>query len=524
MISNHKRVNLTQPPIEDAAMLLRYSDHLATTGQITWNVGQKPVEGATDFLYMATVGEVARVFHEDAMLACRQVLYLCCLALAATVFLMARFAAGANRWLAFAMALYVVSAGGWTYVTSCFGAPFIMLFVALACGLGCGLIAGRLRPSWGVSILYSLFALMIGLTRPEGNFMAILLTCAILIMLGIRESRRLIVSFIGVMTLLGGAYFLWRWHYFGYLLPNPFYVKGGGHLHLKGLTDSVQNVVKMSLPLLPLCMLGLRSSVGRKRLMALALPVVAYTCLFIFLSHENNHLMRFQMPVLPVILLFLPLLAEGTVADLHLMPAALTLWVRRAMVAAGVAYLLLACSYIAKLYEGRLTESSAMAFARHLSKFSGRGYTMAVTEAGQFPYFSHWNAIDTLGLNDAEIAHHGISEQYLDESKPELIMYHHAPVPSAAGLVHADLGATQRYLEALRVMHHYAVSNGYILAASYGGDPCSLNVFYVKPNTPDTEEIVSYLRNTPYYFLDNGLLSADYRNGVRPECKLPDIE
>jgi ADP-heptose:LPS heptosyltransferase len=27
---------------------------------------------------------------------------------------------------------------------------------------------------------------------------------------------------------------MWRWQYFGYPLPNPFYKKGGGTLHLAG--------------------------------------------------------------------------------------------------------------------------------------------------------------------------------------------------------------------------------------------------------------------------------------------------
>jgi hypothetical protein len=32
---------------------------------------------------------------------------------------------------------------------------------------------------------------------------------------------------------------------------------------------------------------------------------------------------------------------------------------------------------------------------------------MAVTEAGQFPFYSKWKATDVLGLNDAHIAHEG---------------------------------------------------------------------------------------------------------------------
>ena len=39
-------------PEEDAAILMRYSRHLAAGHGIVWNVGEPPVDGATDFLFM----------------------------------------------------------------------------------------------------------------------------------------------------------------------------------------------------------------------------------------------------------------------------------------------------------------------------------------------------------------------------------------------------------------------------------------------------------------------------------------
>src|ERR1700678_4625821 len=48
-------------PMEDASMLLRYSQNLARGHGIVWNVGEAPVEGATDFLYMLVVGVTSAV-------------------------------------------------------------------------------------------------------------------------------------------------------------------------------------------------------------------------------------------------------------------------------------------------------------------------------------------------------------------------------------------------------------------------------------------------------------------------------
>src|SRR5436305_11085379 len=53
-------LRVARHPEEDAAMLLRYARHLAQGQGIVWNVGEKPVDGATDFLYLLAVAAVTR--------------------------------------------------------------------------------------------------------------------------------------------------------------------------------------------------------------------------------------------------------------------------------------------------------------------------------------------------------------------------------------------------------------------------------------------------------------------------------
>src|SRR5512140_783377 len=54
-------VDFSVPPYEDAAMLMRYADHLAHGYGIVWNIGQHPVDGATDFLFMAVSAALIRL-------------------------------------------------------------------------------------------------------------------------------------------------------------------------------------------------------------------------------------------------------------------------------------------------------------------------------------------------------------------------------------------------------------------------------------------------------------------------------
>ena len=50
---------------------------------------------------------------------------------------------------------------------------------------------------------------------------------------------------------------------------------------------------------------------------------------------------------------------------------------------------------------------------------------MATTEAGLLPLYSTWSAVDAWGLNDAFIASNGgITEEYLDRYRPEVIVFH----------------------------------------------------------------------------------------------------
>ena len=46
-------INFGAHPHEDAAILMRYADHFANGHGLVWNIGDDPVDGATDFLFTA---------------------------------------------------------------------------------------------------------------------------------------------------------------------------------------------------------------------------------------------------------------------------------------------------------------------------------------------------------------------------------------------------------------------------------------------------------------------------------------
>jgi arabinofuranosyltransferase len=53
--------DFTLPPFEDAAMLMRYAENRSQGHGLVWNIGQAPVDGATDFLYTVMLAGISQL-------------------------------------------------------------------------------------------------------------------------------------------------------------------------------------------------------------------------------------------------------------------------------------------------------------------------------------------------------------------------------------------------------------------------------------------------------------------------------
>ena len=154
----------------------------------------------------------------------------------------------ANIPFSFLSGLYLAVGTGLSYVSAYFGTPFFALAAASTWTLGLILIQKE-NPRFGLILAFALSGLVTGLIRPEGVILASLMLLAIIVMRGLKNSISIIVTFGAVFLLLGGAYFLWRWNYFGYPLPNPFYKKGDSGLHWDSYNNSLLNLLRLCLPI-----------------------------------------------------------------------------------------------------------------------------------------------------------------------------------------------------------------------------------------------------------------------------------
>lgn len=491
-------------PKEDAAILMRYSEHVAEGHGVVWNVGEEPVDGATDFLFMILLAGLVKL-GVTIEAAAQGTGFAAHVLTILVIYLAVRTLHGVSRWLALLPALYLALGPGLGYISMYFGTPFFALFCATTWWL-----ANRLvwRPdSYAPSLAFTLSALVMGLVRPEGVIFAALMLLAVVWAKGWRDSRKAVISFVVVFAVLGGLYFFWRWRYFGYPLPNPFYKKGGGHLHLSSLRYAIWHTIHLSAPFLVPFVVALRSPKTTARAVFALMPCVGFVAMWALLSNEMNILMRFQYPLVPVILISSPGFLVGLLEDWNL-PRARSLGGRNR----AVAIALLAVTFLGILYfqhrkYGHLPRyrDGRYDVALMLHEYRDRGYTLATTEAGLLPLYSDWRVIDVWGLNDPWIAHHGgITESYLERQNPELIVFHEwfSPISPPAG------GGP--WFSTVMTLKDYAERKGYILAASYGDTPRDTHYYYVRPDFPESAEIVSRIRETDYFWHASGRRAINF--------------
>lgn len=600
-------VNKPVHPSEDAAMLMRYSLNLAGGNGVVWNIGQPPVDGATDFLFMVLLAGLYAlgVGVEAAPLWVGGISHLITVLL---VYIGVRRFFHGCRLAAVLSAVFLLLGSGLLYAEASFGTPLFALFCALS-WLSAQYTIEK-PDSSARALLFAITCLLMGLIRPEGVLVAGFILMAVLYRLGWKLAARILIIFFGVFMVLGGAYFLWRWNYFGYPLPNPFYKKGGGSLYPLSLKEAWNAVRELSFPfwlvfaggfiyitwlgldyflfsrrwwkdlsrflhslmepsgrrqivliarslgsvLLIVFLMGLlrRSSdlhnelvfgrysanyaslllaslttgiiaffagkwlpvveqsaadnIGRetptrwneaqRELLRVTvfstIPVMGFTLMWVLLSNEMNYMWRFQYPILPIILMTWPLLLDR-LWRISVLPK-LVDWPKNIRGPFTLAVILLTVGLAAvqvDRWKINYQPDGRYDVAEFLAGNADKQYTIATSEAGLLPLYSGWQAVDTWGLNDSWIAHNGgITGEYLAQIDPEIIMFHADFSPLNPKDEAGDAwGAMTLTLE------NYARSNGYALAAAYGESPADTHYYYVRPDFPESDEIIEFIQS-----------------------------
>lgn len=498
-------LDFSQHPSEDAAILMRYAQNLADGHGVVWNVGERPVDGATDFLFMVVVAGLAKV-GLSVEAAVRSVGLVSHFVTAIVIYLGIRAVHGSARWMALLSAAFFGIGPGLRYVVAYFGTPFFALFCAIAWWLATRIVRDR-DETHATALTFALAGLVMGLIRPEGVLLAGFMLLSVLYGRGPRQSKWTLVYFVAVFALIGGGYFLWRWQYFGYPLPNPFYRKGGWLLYSGSLDSSIRNVIALCLPFLVVFPLGLGLRATRRQVIFVLIPVVGFAAIWLLLSDAMNFMRRFQYAILPIVLMAWPPVlaeivkrwcdAEGATSKLEARVVAVAQIVAMAVVVLGYQHVITA--------RDREYRDGKYDVAVMLGEYAGKGYTIATSEAGLLPFYSRWRSVDTWGLNDQWITHNrGITEAYLDRYRPEVIMVH---TPSSPLVPLSGSGA---WFDMVQAITRYVQRNSYVLAAVYGETPYDTHYYYVKRDFSAAAVIVNRIRAMDYRWSASGQRSINY--------------
>ncbi|HEY6876633.1 MAG TPA: hypothetical protein VI299_01390, partial [Polyangiales bacterium] len=398
-----------------AFILFRYADHLAAGLGIVFNPKGPPAEGATDFLWLVLLAGFVKLGWDVALAAALLnaagssliVWLLCKLAM--------RHRTGFPEYgFALLAALCVPWIGGAHAGCDGFSAQLYCGLVALTFYVCTDepALATRSAP-W--------LAFVLGLFRPDGVVIGGGF-CALLLARVVRAPalRRIFVWQLAMVISLGLAYFVWRWRYFGELLPLPLYVKSRGGRLLPGLDENVRWLKHGTGPLplfiasagLVVALVHKGFGLARTRLLIYGvLPMLGLLVALAFAQQTQNVDFRFQAPVLTVLLVATVALATELGASGERV---------------RVSSLVLCLAALAPaLYTGRVVwdidymDSFAVRFGQTL-----RHGSLALTEAGRIAYWTDASVHDLVGLNTRDTALRPATVAYIEALTPDVVMYH----------------------------------------------------------------------------------------------------
>lgn len=408
---------------EDAYILYIYSENLSQTGVISYFSGGEPTEGATDFLWMVMIAALHSISVPSGVASA----LLNAIGLFGIIIIISKCISkyGGNRILLMLISLFLPFSNICQAAVFGFSTAFYSSIIA-------ALIYLVMFSKDREVLLIPILGLILALVRPDGAIIGILTT---LMYASITEKsirvHYLILTLI--CAIIGFLYFVWRWNYFGELLPLPLVVKSSSDALLPGLGTNLNWLLALT-PLLSLALASLFFMKGKyKRALVASLPILIYFASLSFAVQSQNIGYRFQAPVFILLLIFASMafakiwISENKPGNILVLKMASIFAISFPLLVVGLQDARTTAQMVRGSLKGEYIDVFPFLLGKHLDESS----TVVLTEAGRLAYWMPGKKFDLVGLNTAETAIQGATIEYIRGSDPDLIMVHHSgTIPS----------------------------------------------------------------------------------------------
>lgn len=397
---------------EDAFIMFRYVEMFVKGYGITFYPGGEHLEGATDFLWfiLLSIFNKCNIDTGIASIILNSIGVFIITYILTSVIMKSKDKI--IRYILFPFSflwLLIVP------VFAAFGGFSVFLYSSIIL-LTLHLLYKRVKIIW-IPIL----SIIIALFRPDGVILGICFTILGLF-LSEKKNRKLYFVNVFIAAIIGITYFLWRYNYFGELLPLPLYVKQATSIWDSfkiNIYDFTTNAVLVGIILFLICYIK-QSKQEKKKIIFLELPSIIFF-LIISLAHQSQNIAyRFQAPVIYMGYYLIIVMIINLSKNKG----------KYKLVCVGLFYVLILISLCNGIDHILWTYNHSKRSYVNIfpSKFSKSilvdGNTIAISEAGRIPYWidKKVKIIDLVGLNTKYTAKKELTESYIAKQDPDIIM------------------------------------------------------------------------------------------------------
>ena len=420
--------------IDDMYISLRYARNWASGNGLLWNLDSPPVEGYSNFSFVL-LGALSLVFNGNPIVTLKTAGFIGLVGTCCFLFLISRFWFTKRESL-IPCIIILLYKGQIIWAVSGFETT---VYQALICGSVYFIFRGQgydLYPGGRGEVRCASFFIAgillaaAGMTRPEAPAFMILffiLICWDKPKTSLQQYRKGVLYFFVALVVFYLPYFIWRWHYYGFLFPNSVYCKGFTEAFLYELD---RNYLKLIWPFVILAILALLKD-WDKRYFFLWLPSLAY---LIMLRDADPVVAFYNRLFLPAFVLLIPLAFKG-------LDQLLLFLCKKKETLTSFAFYLVSFAVLALLMPWM-----TLAQYRYFSENPVRGEQLRMSviqwlnanariddrvvlgDSGMIPYWSQLHFIDSYCLNNLSMSHYTEQQRYdqfchqiLTES-PEIII------------------------------------------------------------------------------------------------------